>query len=68
MSNRILKLPTVISRTGLGRSTIYAKVARHEFPSPIQLSERSVGWLEADIEAWIEQRISQSRLHEMVRP
>ena len=68
MSNRILKLPTVISRTGLGRSTIYAKVARHEFPSPIQLSERSVGWLETDIEAWIEQRISQSRLHEMVRP
>ena len=68
MSNRILKLPTVISRTGLGRSTIYAKVAKHEFPSPIQLSERSVGWLEADIEAWIEQRISQTRLHEMVRP
>ena len=68
MSNRILKLPNVISRTGLGRSTIYAKVARHEFPSPIQLSERSVGWLEADVEAWIEQRISQSRLHEMVRP
>ena len=68
MSNRILKLPTVISRTGLGRSTIYAKVSKQEFPSPIQLSERSVGWLEADIEAWIEQRISQTRLHEMVRP
>lgn len=68
MSTRILKLPTVISRTGLGRSTIYAKVARHEFPSPIQLSERSVGWLESDVETWIEQRVSESQLHGMVKP
>ena len=46
MSYQILRLPAVISITGLARSTIYAKIAEGQFPKPVNLSARSVGWLE----------------------
>ena len=61
MSHKILRLPEVISKTGIGRSTIYTKIAERKFPRPIQLGTRSVGWLETDIDQWLSQRISASR-------
>ena len=42
MSYQILRLPAVISITGLARSTIYAKIAEGQFPKPVNLSARSV--------------------------
>lgn len=54
MPNRILKLPEVIQKTGLSRSTIYAYKKEGIFPEPIKLGRRSVGWIEQDIEKWIE--------------
>ncbi len=58
--HRIIRLPDVISSTGLKRSTIYKKIAEHSFPAPIPLGNKSVGWLEADIQHWIEDRIIDS--------
>lgn len=49
----ILRLPAVKERTGLSRATIYRKIQSAEFPRPHPLSQRAVGWLEADIESWI---------------
>ena len=49
----ILRLPAVKARTGLSRATIYRKIQSSEFPRPHQLSQRAVGWLESDVEAWI---------------
>ena len=49
MSFKILRLPEVVEITGLGRSTIYAKVARGDFPSPIKLGQRAVGWIDSDV-------------------
>lgn len=57
----ILRLPKVKERTGLSRSTIYLKISRGEFPKPISLGARAVGFIEAEIEAWLESRIAQSR-------
>ncbi|MDZ7662513.1 AlpA family transcriptional regulator [Thiohalophilus sp.] len=57
----ILRLPTVISRTGLSRSTLYLRIAEGRFPRPISLGGRAVGWLESDITEWIETRIEESR-------
>ncbi|MBV1917043.1 MAG: AlpA family transcriptional regulator [Sphingomonadaceae bacterium] len=57
----IIRLPAVMNRTGLPRSTVYEKVKRGAFPSPISLGSRSVGWLESDIDDWIEARIEMSR-------
>ena len=58
MSDRILKLPAVSEKTGKGRSSIYAAVATHDFPSPVKLGSRAVGWLESEIDAWLESRKS----------
>lgn len=49
----ILRLPAVKKMTGLPTSTIYYMMAKKEFPQSIKLGYRSVGWLQADIEAWI---------------
>lgn len=58
---RILRLPEVIARTGLSRSTIYAMVRSNTLPAPARLGARSVGWIEGEIEAWIDSRIEASR-------
>ena len=59
MTNKILRLPEVKSKTGLSRSTIYAFIKTKQFPAPIQLGQRCVGWVEESIEKWIEDRIKQ---------
>jgi prophage regulatory protein len=61
MSHQILRIFEVADRTGLARSSIYAKIQAGDFPRPIKLSSRSVGWLEADVNQWIERQISRSR-------
>jgi len=61
MSNTILRLPEVKARTGLSRSTIYARIHEGTFPKSISLGARSVGWNSADIDQWIEEIISASR-------
>ena len=63
MSDQILRLPQVINATGLPRSSLYAKIAEGEFPAPIKLGQRSVGWSAAEVEAWIDSRISQRGGH-----
>jgi len=44
------------------RSTIYKKVKENSFPKPISLGAKSVGWLEADVQNWIEVRIISSQI------
>lgn len=56
MSKRILRIHDVTERTGLGRSTIYRRIADQTFPPPIPLGERAVGWLESEVEGWMEDR------------
>jgi prophage regulatory protein len=55
----ILRLPELCKRVGLGRSTLYALVQRGQFPRPIPLSQRTVGWSAAEVEQWIAERIAQ---------
>lgn len=58
---KILRLEDVKARTGLSRSTIYLNIHKGTFPQHINLGSRCVGWLESDIDTWIEQRIAISR-------
>lgn len=44
MLNTILRMPKVISESGLARSTIYLRVSQGLWPKPISLGERAVGW------------------------
>jgi prophage regulatory protein len=64
MSHKILRLPAIIEITGLSRSTIYLWMANNEFPQPISLGGRAVGWLENDIDDWIVERIEKSRVND----
>ena len=61
MSHKVLRLPSVKDKSGLSRSTIYLRIKKGEFPKPISLGDRAVGWLEKDIEDWLEQRIKDSQ-------
>ncbi|EGR2120038.1 AlpA family phage regulatory protein [Vibrio metoecus] len=64
MSHRIIRLPSVIQKTGLSRSSIYLRIAQGDFPKSISLGVRAVGWLEQDIEQWLDERISASKSQE----
>ena len=61
MSHTILRLPAVKTITGLSRSTIYLRIAYGTFPKPVGLGGRAVGWLEAEIQEWLQRRIEVSR-------
>jgi len=51
--DRIVRLNTVLSRTGLSRSTIYRKIAETTFPAQIRISINGAGWRESDIDRWV---------------
>ena len=61
MVNTILRLPAVKARTGLSRSTIYLRISEDRFPKPICLGGRAVGWVETEINDWLNQQIEASR-------
>jgi prophage regulatory protein len=52
-TNRILRLGSVLERTGLSRSTLYRKIAQGSFPRQVRISERCIGWRDSDIELWL---------------
>ena len=60
MTNKVLRLPEVMIQTGLSRSSIYLKIQKGEFPKQIKISDRSVGWLQAHVDDWLNQRIQLS--------
>jgi prophage regulatory protein len=55
---RILRLPQVVEATGETRSTIYKRISEGEFPKPVKLGAKSVGWVEDEIAAYNERRIA----------
>ena len=60
-STAFLKLPQVMSVTGLSKSTIYARIAEGAFPKQIPLGPRLVVWVESDIQNWIAEQVSAGR-------
>jgi len=55
---KLLRLPDVVGKTGLGRSTIYELCSRGEFPERVRLTTRTVGWRSTDVDEWMNQRRS----------
>ena len=56
--DRIIRLKTVLLRTGLSRSTIYRKIAEGTFPPQLKISTNGTGWHESDINHWIADPVS----------
>ncbi|MGQ5522664.1 helix-turn-helix transcriptional regulator [Chitinimonas sp. PSY-7] len=70
----IIRRKEVEARTGLSRSAIYDKLDTKSpsydatFPTQIRLGTGSVGWIESEVKAWIESRITASRNATATRP
>ena len=56
-SCRLVRLPEVLHRTGLSRSTVYRRMELGQFPKPYPLSSRIVAWAETEIDQWIAERL-----------
>lgn len=54
-----IRLKGVKAKTGLPESTIYYLQAKGEFPRSVKLSERVAAWDEAEIDAWMADKLAQ---------
>lgn len=57
----LIRLPEVIKRTGVSRTTIYRLISKKSFPSPIKISEKTIAFVESEVNDWIEKLIHSSR-------
>ncbi len=64
MSESILRLPEVMAQTGLSRSAIYERIVAlsPRFPQPVNIGPRAIGFLESEIQTWIQERVAESRM------
>ncbi len=58
---KVLRIASVVARTGLARPTIYKLMASGKFPRKIKLTTRASGWLADEVDQWVEDRIRDSR-------
>jgi len=56
ISDTFIRLPEVMKRTGLSRSSIYAMAKAKTFPSQIRLSTRTSVWSSRELSDWIEEK------------
>jgi prophage regulatory protein len=57
-AKRILRLPEVITKTGMSRDTIYRLGRLNKFPRPLSLTgARASGWLETEVDEFIRTRV-----------
>lgn len=56
---RILRLPDVIRKTGMSKTAIYTRLRKNEFPEPLKLGPRAVGFVEAEVNGFLADLIRQ---------
>lgn len=60
-SARFMRLPEVRRTSGYSKSRLYVLIANGQFPAPVRLGGRAVGWISTEIEEWVASRIAASR-------
>jgi prophage regulatory protein len=69
MSDTFQRLRTILTSTGLSRSTIYLRIAQGVFTKPVSLGGRAVGWPASEVSAlnaaWIAGK-SEAEVRELV--
>lgn len=55
---KIIRLKTVLARTGLSRSTMYRKIAEGTFPAQMKISVHGAGWRESAVNRWIDDPVA----------
>ena len=62
---KIITVEQVSAKTTLSRATIYAYSKMGRFPASVQVGIRQVGWLETEIDAWLQDRIDNRRVSQL---
>jgi prophage regulatory protein len=60
MTNEILRKPRVLAIIGMGNTWLYDAIAKGDFPAPVKLGARAVGWRRSDVEAWLASRTTKA--------
>lgn len=60
LNDQLVTMEFITKRTGLTDKWFYKLIKDGEFPKPIKLG-RSSRWLQSEVEAWLQQRITDSR-------
>jgi len=60
-SHRILRWPELKNTVGYSRTNIYYLMKKGDFPQSIKLGGRAIGWLESEVNEWINDRVVRSR-------
>jgi prophage regulatory protein len=61
VTQAILRLPAVKKRTGLSRSSIYMQMSEGTFPKAIHIGVRAIGWVDEQIDGWVQTKIEEAR-------
>ncbi|MEA5123258.1 helix-turn-helix transcriptional regulator [Xanthomonas floridensis] len=56
-TQRLLRLPDVLDRVGISKSTLYSRIRDKTFPQPLHLGTSSV-WVESEVTDWINDQIA----------
>lgn len=60
MTDRLIRKPEVLRKTGLSHTTLYRLIKQGQFPAPLRISARISVWQESLVDKWIEERIKAS--------
>lgn len=63
MTQKLLRMNEVTKTVGLSRSTIYALCSKGQFPKQVQITERTVGWLDTEIDEWVVRKATARTIH-----
>lgn len=58
---RLIRLPEVLRRTGLSKSSIYRREAEGTFCKRVKLGDRVTCYREDEVSAWVEARTAEAR-------
>lgn len=61
LDDDLMRLPAVMAKTGLRRSTLYAMIQQGKFPAPVRLCDRAVAWPRSEVQAFVDARIAATR-------
>ena len=59
--NDIIRKRALSQKLAVSECTLWRWVRSGRLPAPIRLGPNTVGWREADIDTWLEQRASEPR-------
>ncbi len=57
----LIRKRTVLSRVGLGNTSIYKRIKEGTFPKPVPIGDRAVAWDSEAIDSWIENKIGEAK-------